>query len=143
MAEICPSSRVAIELDALRRYMDANAERIEHVVACMCRGKDAVAPREAFESRPAGPQAGDLRAPARSAAAATPRIAGLPCRQPRYMPRITRGGCRIYLEVPGIARAARHRANALSNELTHTWRKSRSASKMRVPMDQFILCTSC
>ena len=49
MAEICPSSRVAIELDALRRYMDANAERIEHVVACMCRGKDAVAPREAFE----------------------------------------------------------------------------------------------
>ena len=49
MTAICLSSRVAIELDALRRYMDANAERIEHVVAFMCGGKDAVAPREAFE----------------------------------------------------------------------------------------------
>jgi hypothetical protein len=41
--------RVAVELDALRRYMDANAERIEHVMAFMGRGKDAIAPREAFE----------------------------------------------------------------------------------------------
>jgi hypothetical protein len=41
--------RVAIELDALRRYMDANAERIEHVAAFMCRGKNAIAPRDAFE----------------------------------------------------------------------------------------------
>lgn len=49
MTEICPSSRVAIELDALRRYMDANAERIEHVAAFMCRSRDAIAPRDAFE----------------------------------------------------------------------------------------------
>jgi hypothetical protein len=49
MTEICPSSRIAIELDALRRYMDANAERIEHVASFMCRGKDGIAPREAFE----------------------------------------------------------------------------------------------
>jgi hypothetical protein len=49
MTEICPSCRVAIELDALRRYMDANAERIEHVAAFMGRGRDAIAPREAFE----------------------------------------------------------------------------------------------
>jgi hypothetical protein len=49
MADICPSSRIAVELDALRRYMDANAERIEHVAAFMCRGKDVIAPREAFE----------------------------------------------------------------------------------------------
>jgi hypothetical protein len=49
MTAICLSSRVAIELDALRRYMDASAERIEHVAAFMCRGKDAIAPREAFE----------------------------------------------------------------------------------------------
>jgi hypothetical protein len=49
MAEFHPTHRVAIELDALRRYMDANAERIEHVAAFMCRGKDGVAPREAFE----------------------------------------------------------------------------------------------
>jgi hypothetical protein len=49
MAEFHPTHRVAIELDALRRYMDANAERIEHVAAFMCRGKESVAPREAFE----------------------------------------------------------------------------------------------
>ena len=49
MTDISLTSRVAIELDALRRYMDASAERIEHVAAFMGRGKDAVAPREAFE----------------------------------------------------------------------------------------------
>ncbi|HEU4379526.1 MAG TPA: hypothetical protein VFR73_13220, partial [Hyphomicrobiaceae bacterium] len=49
MTEICPSSRVAIELDALRRFMEASAERIEHVAAFMCRGEQAIAPREAFE----------------------------------------------------------------------------------------------
>jgi len=49
MTYFCPSSRVAIELDALRRYMDANAERIEHVAACMCRGKNVLAPHQAFE----------------------------------------------------------------------------------------------
>jgi hypothetical protein len=29
--------------------LDANAERIEHVAAFMCRGKNRIAPREAFE----------------------------------------------------------------------------------------------
>jgi hypothetical protein len=49
MIEIHLTPRVAIELDALRRYMDANAERIEHVMAFMCRGREAIAPRDAFE----------------------------------------------------------------------------------------------
>jgi hypothetical protein len=49
MIESRHAPRVAIELDALRRYMDANAERIEHVAAFMCRGKNRIAPREAFE----------------------------------------------------------------------------------------------
>ena len=50
MIDIRLTPRIAIELDALRRYMDASAERIEHVAAFMCRGKDAIAPREAFEA---------------------------------------------------------------------------------------------
>ena len=48
MTEICLSSRVAIELDALRRYMDANAERIEHWWLA-CAGQGCRPPREAFE----------------------------------------------------------------------------------------------
>jgi len=43
------SPRIAIELDALRRYMEANVERIEHVATFISRGQAAVAPREVFE----------------------------------------------------------------------------------------------